>query len=95
MPSVNMTCGVRLYMLWNLAMKQAYQICPPLFKFFLSQDRVFCRYWPQKTDPVAKFVITVTESYLLVVLKLVHDVVTAGHPGKECTTEVIIGQLCT
>ncbi len=52
-------------------------------QFFLSQDRVLCRYWPQKTDHEAQFVIT--ESYVPVVLKPVHDVVMAGHPEKERT----------
>ena len=41
------------------------------------------RYWPHKTDPVAQCVIT--ETYIPVVLRLVHDEVIAGHPGKEQT----------
>ena len=55
----------------------------PFSQFFLSQDGVLCRYWPQKKEPVAQFVIT--ESYVPVVLRLVHDEVIAGHPGKERT----------
>ncbi|RUM30633.1 MAG: hypothetical protein DSY32_02035 [Aquifex sp.] len=55
----------------------------PFAQFFLSPDGVLCRYWPLKKEPVAQFVIT--ESYIPVVLKLVHDSVIAGHPGKERT----------
>merc|ERR1712035_245553 len=55
----------------------------PFSQFFLSQDGVLCGYWPQKKEPVAQFVIN--ESYVRVVLRLVHDEVIAGHPGKERT----------
>ena len=34
----------------------------PFSQFFLSQDGVLCKYWPQKKDPVTQFVIT--ESYV-------------------------------
>ncbi|MPC51311.1 hypothetical protein E2C01_045156 [Portunus trituberculatus] len=30
----------------------------PFSQFYMSQDGVLCRYWPQKKDPVAQFVIT-------------------------------------
>ena len=49
--------------------------------FFLSQDGVLSRYWPHKTDPVAQCVIT--ETYIPMLLRLVHDEVIAVHPGKE------------
>ena len=55
----------------------------PFSQFFVSQDGVLCRYWPQKTDPIPQFVIP--ESYIPRVLELVHDMVIAGHPGKERT----------
>ena len=44
---------------------------------------MLCRYWPHKTDSVAQYVIT--ETYIYVVLRLVHDEIIAGHPGKERT----------
>ncbi len=60
---------------------------PPLpvsfSQFFLSPDRVLCRYWPRKKEPVAQFVVT--ECFIPAVLNLVHDTVVAGHPGRERT----------
>ncbi len=50
---------------------------------FLSPDYVLCRYWPQKTEPVEQYVIP--EIYVSVVLKLIHDMPTAGHPGRDKT----------
>ncbi len=42
------------------------------------------RYWPNKKEPVAQYVIP--ECYVPAVLHLlVHDSVIAGHPGRECT----------
>ena len=67
-------------------MKQACQSYQFLFHNFLSQDGVLSRYWPHKTDPVAQSVIT--ETYIPVLLRLVHDEVIAGHPGKERTLSV-------
>ena len=44
---------------------------------------MLCRYWPQKANPVPQFVIPMV--YVPVILKLVHSVGVAGHPGKERT----------
>ncbi len=44
-------------------------------QFFLSPDRVLCRYWPRKKEPVAQFVVP--ECYV--------PAVVAGHPGRERT----------
>ncbi len=55
----------------------------PFSQFFWSPDRVLCRYWPRKKEPVAQFVVP--ECYVPAVLNLVHDTVVAGHPGSERT----------
>ncbi len=55
----------------------------PFSQIFLSPDRVLCRYWPCKKEPVAQFVVP--ECYVPAVLNLVHDTVVAGHPGWEHT----------
>ncbi len=55
----------------------------PLSHFFLSREGVLCRHASYKKNPVTQFVIA--ESYVTVVLKLTHDEVLAGHPGKERT----------
>ncbi len=55
----------------------------PFKQFFLSEEKVWCRYWPNKKEPVAQYVIP--ECYVPAVLHLVHDSVIAGHPGRECT----------
>ena len=55
----------------------------PLSQFFLSQDKVLCRYWAEKTDTVEQFVKH--EIYVPVVLQLIHDTPIAGHPGRERT----------
>ncbi len=53
----------------------------PPSHFFLSREGVLCRYASYKRNPVTQFVIP--EPYVPVVLKLTHDEVLAGHPGKE------------
>ncbi len=58
----------------------------PLSQFFLSQDRVLCRYWPQKPVPVEQLVIP--EKLVPQVLNLIHDIPIAGHPGREKTQAV-------
>ena len=45
------------------------------------------RYRAHKTDPVAHCVIT--EIYIPVVLRLVHDEIITGHPGKERTLSAV------
>ncbi len=56
----------------------------PLSQFFLSREGVLCRHVPYKRNPVTQFVKP--ESYVVpMVLKLTHDEVLAGHPGKERT----------
>ncbi len=55
----------------------------PFKQFLLSEEKVLCRYWPNKKEPVAQYVIP--ECYVPAVLHLVHDSVIAGHPGRERT----------
>ncbi len=55
----------------------------PFKQFFLSEENVLCRYWPNKKEPVAQYVIP--ECYVSAVLHLVHDSVIANHPGREHT----------
>ena len=55
----------------------------PLSQFFLSQDKVLCRYWAEKAETVEQFVIP--EIYVPVVLRLIHDTPIAGHPGRDRT----------
>ncbi len=55
----------------------------PFKQFFLSEEKVLCRYWPNKKEPVAQYVIP--ECYVPAVLHLVHDSVIAGQPGRERT----------
>ncbi len=55
----------------------------PFSQLFLSQDGVLCRFWPCKKQPVVQSVIP--ECYVPAVLTLVHDMLIASHPGKECT----------
>ncbi len=52
-------------------------------QFFLSQDNILCRYWPEKTELVEQYVIP--ETYVPVVLKLIHDMPTTGHLGRDKT----------
>ncbi len=54
-----------------------------LSQFFLSPDRVLCRYWSRKRESVAQFVEP--ECYVPAVLNFVHDTVVACHPGRERT----------
>ncbi len=71
-------------MLWNRMTKQNLPVLPvPFRQFFLSDERVLCHYWPSKKQAIPQFAMP--ESYIPTVLKLVHDVLTAGHPGKEHT----------
>ncbi len=70
-------------------MKQIYQHYLFLSNIFcLSDERVFCHYWPNKKEAVAQFVIP--ECYIPKVLTLVHDGVLAGHAGKEYTLNVTL-----
>ncbi len=58
----------------------------PLSQFFLSQDRVLCRYWPQK--PVLVEQLVIPEKLVPQELSLIHDIPIAGHPGREKTLAV-------
>ncbi len=58
-------------------------------QFFLSPDRVSCRYWSRKKETVAQFVVP--EKLVPAVLNLVHDTVVAGHPGRERTLAAASG----
>ncbi len=49
----------------------------------MSQDKVLCRYWPQKPVPVEQLVIP--EKLVSQVLSLIHDFPLAGHQGREKT----------
>ncbi len=53
----------------------------PFKQFFLSEEKVLYRYWLNKKEAVAQYVIP--ECYVPAVLHLVHDSVIAGHPGRE------------
>ena len=55
----------------------------PFNQFFLSEEKVLCRYWPAKKSGVVQYVVP--ECFVPAVLHLVHDAVLAGHPGKERT----------
>ncbi len=55
----------------------------PFSQFFLSPDRVLCRNWPGKRSSVDQLVIP--DTLVPAVLRMVHDAVIAGHPGKERT----------
>ncbi len=55
----------------------------PFSQFFLSRDKILCRYWPQKPVPIEQFVIP--DRYVPVVLHLSHDTVFAGHQGRDKT----------
>ena len=53
----------------------------PFTKFYLSPDNVLCRRNSQKEGPINQPVIP--EIFVPVILKLVHDMPSAGHPAKE------------
>ena len=56
----------------------------PLTQFFLSLDKVLCRYWTCRAGkPVTQLVIP--ESCVPVALSLLHDTAIGGHKGKERT----------
>lgn len=55
----------------------------PFSEFFLSQDKILCRHWSQKTDPTIQYIIP--DVFIPVVLKLIHDMPSAGHPGRDRT----------
>ncbi len=81
-----MTSGVRLYVyaLESGDETQLPSLPVPFLQFFLSGDKVLCRYWAHKKESVAQVVIP-EYYYVPAVLQLVHDGVIAGHPGKERT----------
>ncbi len=58
----------------------------PFSQFFLSQDKVLCRYWDEKTETVEQFVIP--EIFVPFVLKLLHDTPIVGYPGRDRTITV-------
>ncbi len=79
-----MTSGVRLYnVLESCDETQLPSLPVPFSQFFLSEDKVLCRYWAHIKETVAQVVIP--EYYVPAVLQLVYDGVIAGHPGKERT----------
>ncbi len=60
----------------------------PLFpvnfsQFFLSPDKILCRNWSNKKHQVNQVVIP--DSLVPAVLRMFHDAVIAGNPGKEPT----------
>ncbi len=55
----------------------------PFSQFFLSPDKILCRNWPNKKQPVDQ--VMIPDSLVSVILRMVHDAVIAGHPGKERT----------
>ncbi len=61
----------------------------------MSPDNVLCRHNPQMGDSNKQHIIP--ESLVPVILTLVHDMPSAGHPGRERTLQrikAIIGQQC-
>ncbi len=55
----------------------------PFSHFFLSPDKILCRKWSNKKHQVNQAVIP--DSLVSAVLRMVHDAVIAGHPGKDRT----------
>ncbi len=55
----------------------------PFSQFFLSPEKILCRNGPNKKHQVNQAVIP--ESLVPAVLRMVHDAVIAGRPGKERT----------
>ena len=55
----------------------------PFSQFYLSHDNVLCRRWPQEPGLNDKWVIP--ETFVPIVLRLVHDQPMAGHPGRDKT----------
>ncbi len=55
----------------------------PFSQFFLSQEKVPCRYLAEKAESVEQFLIP--EIFVPVVLKLIHDKPIAGHLGRDRT----------
>ena len=90
MPNAKMMFEVRSYMLWKVVMKQAYQSCQFLSHNF-SCLRTECYLdIGLKKYPVAQGVIT--ETYIPVVLRLVHDeVIQARSELFQQSAESIIG----
>ncbi len=76
-------------MLWN---HEIFPPCPlymyvPFSQFFLSSDNVLCGQ-AQKGDE-CKDLLVIPEVFVPVVLQLVHDHPTAGHPGRDKTLAAI------
>ena len=57
----------------------------PFSQFYLSPDNVLCRRNPQKGGPVKQHIIP--EIFVPVILRLVHDMPSAGHPGRDRTLQ--------
>ncbi len=64
------------YKVLHYKMKQPCHAFPHHFLSF-----PYRRYWPEKIEPVEQYIIP--DTYVLVVLKLIHHMPTAGHPGQE------------
>ncbi len=55
----------------------------PFSQFFMSPDNVLCRHNPQTGDSSKQYIIP--ESLVPVILTLVHDMPSAGHPGTRAS----------
>ncbi len=57
----------------------------PFSQFFMSPDNVLCRHNPQMGESSKQHIIP--ESLVPVILILLHDMPSVGHPGRERTLE--------
>ncbi len=55
----------------------------PFSQFFLPPDKILCRKWPNKEQPVDQLVIL--EILVPAILLMAHNAVIADHPSKERT----------
>ncbi len=78
-----MICGSVIYALESGDETTLPLLPVPFSQFFLSPDKILCRTWSNKKHQVNQMVIS--DSLVPAVLRMVHDAVIAGHPGKERT----------
>ncbi len=53
----------------------------PFRQFFLSDERILCRYWPSKKQVASQFVIP--QYYICTLVKLVHDEIISSTPWQR------------
>ncbi len=87
--STDLTKAQREHDLWRLVIyalesgdESTLPLLPvPFSQFFLSPDKILCRTWSDKKHQVNQVVIP--ESLVPTALRMFHDAVIEGHPGKE------------